>query len=164
MWSKTLLNMFFKPYSYDWHFQLRIWKIHIYSLYLSECYSIILEKFICNINSYKTFIHISSASILFPILFKYIGKIHIHTITSHKKCSNSNMYVLFTFHCSSPHTFQTQLQQLFDIYSDIVHSHVPNLLDVSGVSIVNTRALSDDSVIMWWQPRRALPRVLLREM
>jgi len=51
---------------------------------------------ISNINSYKTFIHISNASISFPILFKYIGKIHIYAIpTSHKKCSNSN-----TFHIS----------------------------------------------------------------
>ena len=46
------------------------------------------NSYICNINSYKTFIHISDASISFPILFKYIGKIHIYTITtSHKKCS-----------------------------------------------------------------------------
>jgi len=70
------------------------------------------HQFIQNIH-----IHISNASISFPMLFKYIGRIHIYTIiTPHKKCSNSN---LFIFHYSSPHTFQAQLQ-LNDIYSDIV--------------------------------------------
>ena len=112
--------MFFKLYSYGWLFQLNIWKIHVYSLYLSQYCSNALEK-IYYVTSIQT-----KHSYTFPMhqyhSQHYIRKSHIYTITSsHKKCSNSN----FTFHCSSPHNFQTKLQQFFDIYSDIMFIYQP---------------------------------------
>ena len=108
------------------HFHVSIWKIYMYF----QCTSISLN-FVgyfhiskCNLKLLNMFFRVgffswtSEKFTSFPTWFKYIGNIHIYIPLQHQTKS-APIPMLSTFHCSSPHTFQTKLQ-LFDIYSDIV--------------------------------------------